>query len=161
MRTRWFALLALAVVPLLLTPGCGGRGRPVAASGTVQWDDGTPIAGATINFMSKEEGVKDAHGFSGPDGQFDLTTFSSGDGALPGVYAVVVTKQSAEIEPVTPGSEDKGKAVVGKMKEHQEKFQGKPKSMIPATYTNQKTTPLQATVTAGEDNKFVFKLKKV
>jgi hypothetical protein len=60
----------------------------VSVRGQVTYQ-GRPLAGGTVTFVPAEPGPS-ATGQIQPDGQFALTTFRPGDGALPGHYAVMV-----------------------------------------------------------------------
>ncbi len=55
--------------------------------------EGAPVEGATVTFEPITSGGHRASGFTGKDGSFRLSTFSTGDGAGPGRYKVVVLKQ--------------------------------------------------------------------
>jgi len=50
---------------------------------------GRPLGSGTVTFVPAEPGPP-ASGEIQPDGQFSLSTFRPGDGALPGRYAVMV-----------------------------------------------------------------------
>src|SRR5579884_1728724 len=95
---RFRCQLAFGVLPLLLlVVGCGGSNRPATApvQGVLQWEDGQPISGVSVRFVpSDDKGGREAVGYTGKDGAFTLSTFSQGDGAIPGDYTVVVTKPS-------------------------------------------------------------------
>ena len=55
--------------------------------------DGKTVEGATVTFNpSGGSDQKPAVGTSGADGKYSLTTFTGGDGALPGLYKVTVSK---------------------------------------------------------------------
>jgi hypothetical protein len=81
-RCAWFSLLLIAVT------GCG-KGPLVPVRGTVKLD-GRPLPQATVRFIAREAGGRDALGFTDADGVFRLTTFQPGDGAFPGKYKVIV-----------------------------------------------------------------------
>lgn len=76
--------------PLVLV-GCGpSRPETVPVSGHVTLN-GQPVEGATVMFSPEAEG-RPATGTTDADGRFTLKTFEAGDGALPGVHSVTVTK---------------------------------------------------------------------
>ena len=86
LTARWPA----SVLIFVLVAGCGpDRPRTHKVSGTVTLD-GNPIAGASVMFIP-ESGGRPATGVTDEEGEFTLSTFESGDGALPGKHAVTVT----------------------------------------------------------------------
>lgn len=73
----------------LAAAGCGGGPpRPLAVRGQVTYQ-GRPLARGTVTFIPAEPGPP-ATGQIQPDGQYTLSTFRPGDGALPGRYTVMV-----------------------------------------------------------------------
>lgn len=85
-------------VPLLLAAlvavglaGCGSsKTHPVR--GTIHFKDGEvakELAGGTVEFESLDQRVS-ARGDIQADGTFRLTTYDSGDGAVPGQHKVVI-----------------------------------------------------------------------
>ena len=95
------ALLMLVSVGVL---GCGDKGGlkgTVPVTGTLK-QKGTPLAGATVTFVSATPGVRAASGITDASGQFKLTTLQSGDGAFPGDFKVIVTKTETVGKVYTP-----------------------------------------------------------
>jgi hypothetical protein len=88
MHRRHLYLGILAVG--LLLPGCADKGKPVKVSGSVYGPDGNPLPVAAMIIFQPLENGRPASGTIYSDGSFTLTTFESGDGALPGKYKVVV-----------------------------------------------------------------------
>src|SRR5438046_2180107 len=77
----YFAMLASCL--LLAQAGCGGAGgKPVKVEGVVTLD-GKPLDRALVSFIPVAQGGHQANGQTGLDGTFHLTTYTSGDGALP------------------------------------------------------------------------------
>jgi hypothetical protein len=81
---------------LLVAAGCGGSGTENPAtypvSGTVTLD-GKAVAGATVTFVPEGgSGGHPAGGTTDQSGQYTLTTFAGGDGAVPGKYQVKIVK---------------------------------------------------------------------
>jgi hypothetical protein len=132
-------LLVAAVVGLLGLPGCGPKG-PVRAkvSGTVKYKDGTIPQGevAVIRFepVNMGPGTKAASGGIQPDGSFQLTTMDPNDGAFPGDYKVCFTVKA--------------------------KYDATSPNMVAPQYGAGATTPLTATVKAGEKNHFEYVIEK-
>lgn len=84
---RWGVCLAL-----LSLAGCCGPSRPTTlpVTGTVTLD-GQPVAEAAVQFIP-QAGGNPAQGVTDAAGNFKLTTFVDGDGALPGAHKVTVQK---------------------------------------------------------------------
>ena len=136
---------------LLLAAGCGGGQRPVKVEGVVTLD-GKPLPAATVTFVPPEGG-RPASGRSDADGSFRLTTFRSDDGAMPGDYKVIVVVEVADEtyvgrNPDTFTDEEKRKTRMSMSPKGQQayKAQKKPKSQVPAIYSDAKQTPLKETV---------------
>lgn len=124
------ALLCLSLLGLAV--GCGGpKGDtpPTApVSGTVTYK-GEPVEEGTVVFHP-EGGERPAFGDLGPGGQFTLTTFEKGDGAVIG----------------------KHKVVIGSMDDSGSPGLRPDKSGIPPQYGMLSETPLTKEVTEGENN---------
>jgi hypothetical protein len=163
MFSRLITWGACAALVLGLVSGCGGKGKLRKVTGVVTWEDGTPVDGATIVFAPKDSNIRQASGFTGKDGAFDLTTFSPGDGAMDGDYKIVVTKSDVTAETGSAGPSDHPD-VTKMMQEDWQKKQGgaarKQERSIPAVYTKESTTPLVATINSST-GKIELKLKKV
>lgn len=86
----WMLLLALAGTFAGCRPSDPG---PVPVHGTVTLD-GQPLDGATIGFSPEGKGQA-ATGTTDASGRFSLTTFTPGDGAIPGRHIVTVLKIQA------------------------------------------------------------------
>ena len=89
----WLPLLA--TLCMAVTIGCGtDRPDTVKASGTVTFDGGKPPAGGMIFFapITVAEGFPRRPGRAtfDTDGTFTVTSFSDGDGLVPGTYRVSV-----------------------------------------------------------------------
>jgi hypothetical protein len=137
----------------LVSAGCGKPG-PVKVRGTVTLD-GNPLPGATVTFVPRHGG-RPASAVTLADGTFKLTTFNTGDGALPGEYKVTVRfekganllggkrdpKQLDTQESTAFFSrhspEGKAKAAAARKKA--------PRSAVPAIYGDKDRTPLQYVV---------------
>jgi hypothetical protein len=147
---RCWAVLAVAL--LATGPGCGGKGKLVPVEGLVKLD-GKPVAGATVCFLPDGEG-RSANGLTGSDGVFRLTTLTTGDGAAPGSYKVLITKEALvdsagkTIDPADPQYYAKMMKVAAAANH---------KPLIPAIYGESKS-PLRCQV-PPPDGKVVFDLK--
>jgi hypothetical protein len=106
-----------------------------------------PVAGAAVSFLPKSEAkdAKPAQGRTDSGGRFTLTTYLTPDeqpaGAMPGEYAVTVTKID---EP--QGAYDPLKDPP--LKNH-----------VPDKYGTPQKSPLTASVKASGSNHFEFKLE--
>lgn len=73
-----------------IVSGCAdGRPATFPAAGRVVFADGTPVTSGTVELESVEDGIN-ARGAIQPDGTFRLSTYETGDGALPGRHRVAV-----------------------------------------------------------------------
>lgn len=91
-----FPLSACAFVVAIIS-GCGGNdfATPVPVSGKIIYN-GNPVEDARVTFHWTGEGAgRSASGKTNAQGEFSLTTFSTGDGAIPGEYTVTVAKAQA------------------------------------------------------------------
>jgi hypothetical protein len=141
--------MPLAIV-VAMAVGCGGPAT-VPVSGTVTLD-GEPVDGATVTFVPEGEG-RPANGNTDASGNFTLTTFTGGDGALPGSYNVTVFKTAAPVEADTEG-EDAGAAGDESEGEVNPDVMGADvsadaESLLPAKYSVATTTDLKVEVKAG------------
>lgn len=77
---------------LSLVFGCGQTQiETYPVSGTVVFDDGSPVRTGTIELFSREHSLT-AAGKIREDGSFELGTYSSSDGACAGDHQVIVTQ---------------------------------------------------------------------
>ena len=136
MSPRLSATVVL-VLAILLTPGCSGNPSTETVTGSLDYQ-GKPLQGAMVSF-TPVEGGHPATGETDSEGNYSLTTFKAGDGAVPGEYVVTVQKLLAD---------EKG----GVYAEH--------RLVTPDRYANASSSDLRAKVTSGESNEFSFTLKK-
>jgi hypothetical protein len=133
--------VALIMAVGLSAAGCEQRpaGRPVTVpvNGVVRYD-GEVVAGATVSFQA-DAGGRSASGISDALGRYQLSTFSRGDGAVPGSYKVIVLKYA----PATESSGDPGTYVPPQGPEPP------PKHLLPEKYAAVTTSGLEATVSSG------------
>jgi len=150
---------ALVLIGLFLA-GCGSgggtAGTPVFPVSGVVKHNGQPVAGADIVFNLKD-GSGSSFGRTDASGVYQLTTRRSNDGAVPGDYLVAISKadeapvdESANIPQDSPNYNP----FVGKGST----ARPKPKTGIPAKYSDAKTSGLTARV-AEEKNTIDFELK--
>jgi len=132
----------LSVVGLLgLLCGCSDSGPvpTVAVTGTVKLSDGTPLKGGRILFRPDQESSYSARGVIGTGGEFELTTFERGDGAIAGSHHVMVSPPVSRELMDEPVSESERTII-----------------QIDRSYQHPRTTPLVVTVTSdgSSDNHF-------
>jgi hypothetical protein len=137
LRRFWVVVSALFFT---FSPGCADRSKPVQVKGIVTLDH-KPVVGAMITFLS-QKGGRDAHGWSGPDGSFELTTFSPNDGALAGDYKVIVNYKDPESSSAEMTDETKAMQAISK----KPSLKKAPKYSIPSKYSDPAKTTLRVTV---------------
>jgi hypothetical protein len=118
--------------------------------------DGKPLSGATVTFMPVDAtSGRMAGGITDDDGQFQLTTFDEGDGALPGEYKATVDLLDTSVGEkfLSSQSSDSKEYRAGVMR-HSPKDRAAlrramaktPPSPVPALYRSSATTPFQESV---------------
>lgn len=138
--------LFLLFTSLACGAGCGSadRAETAPASGVVL-QDGNPLAGAGVTLFPKEGG-RSANGLTDENGRFVLTTYESGDGAIPGEHQVAITAAGAdEVPEVIPEDYDYAKA-------------GKSSVSVPPKYSDPNNSGLTATIKSGQENELKFEL---
>jgi hypothetical protein len=121
--------------------GCSGQSGLAPVSGKVTYK-GQPVSGATVLFMGNEN-TRPATAVSGSDGSYSLMTLDA-KGAMPGNYAVVVTKTDAPPAGEPPSMEDAAKAA--------NRPPPPPKELLPAKYSDATKSPLKVEVKLGQSN---------
>ena len=159
--------LSFAVGMLMLASaaiGCGdaSRGEVYPVSGKVTIG-GQPVEGAQINFMTPESS-RVARGMTDASGEYTLTTYSTGDGAVAGDHSITIVKPSAAEDTSAMSSEDYMSAMQGNEgKENTDLLGGSGEDSsngIPAKYGKPEESGLIRTVVAGETNVFDFDLSE-
>lgn len=151
-----FLSIAIALGVSLVAPGCsGGPKRPatVKVSGKVTMG-GTPVPRATVSFQPNGQGGRAAVGVTDDAGQYSLTTFSAGDGAVAGDYGVAIVKME-EGAAAGAGTANTDQYIPPEgMKEPPPA-----KSLIPTRFNEARTSGLRVSVGSGP-NTFDFDLSK-
>ncbi|QDS96409.1 hypothetical protein FF011L_52190 [Roseimaritima multifibrata] len=160
-RQRYSAtplLLTAAIGLAALTQiGCGGPSRPTTypVTGTIT-QDGKPVADATVSFVSLDSNQSSV-GKTDASGNYQLTTFEANDGALPGQYKVRVfkfepTEELANVETASDVGEDVMEEMPSNYADPAASSKSAdPKNLLPAIYNSATRTPLETTVTEGEN----------
>jgi len=144
MPFRRIAVTASALLAFLAAAGCSSK--PVTVDGEVTLD-GKPVSGAMVVFHPDKGGTQ-ATGLTDANGVFHLTTFNTGDGALPGSYKVSVQKLAAQGDAVTthvdPANPDSmRKAIGGFIAGGQSSMRKEQTSALPAVFSNPDTSGLK------------------
>lgn len=129
-RILGVSFLLLSVFALAVS-GCGpSKDVPATApvEGTVTYQ-GEPVESGTVTFFP-EGGERPASGLLGANGEFTLTTYEKGDGAVLGTHKVVVVSMKDSATVGTGTSMD---------------------SAIPLKYSTPDTTPLSYEVEEGQN----------
>lgn len=151
------AMVVLALALIAATPGCsGGPKRPatIKVSGKVTMG-GTPVPRATVSFQPTAPGGRAAVGVTDDAGQYSLTTFTAGDGAVAGDYGVAIVKME---EGPAEGSASKANSDDYVPPEGL-KEPPPAKSLIPPRFNNPRDSGLRASVGSGSTT-FDFDLSK-
>lgn len=153
MFTRFTGGLALGGL-FLLSIGCGptvdpNRPKTHPVTGVVT-HNGVPVEGASVLFLASGGG-RGAAGRTDAQGNFKVTTFEAGDGAVAGSYRVAIFKTIIPEEP-----EDAPPAQGGSP--DQEPPSAPPQEMLPVKYKDPANSGLKADVSEGGENHFVFDL---
>ena len=132
--------ISVVMVALTVVMACGGCGgpKPVKVRGKITVK-GEPAVGVNIQFVPAENAGRPAIGTSDNNGEFELTTIDSKDGALPGSYKVVIT-----YSPPTGDVQGNSTSTVMRRVEELQKIEAKkkPKYVIPKEYTSAASTKL-------------------
>jgi hypothetical protein len=142
----------LAAIGFLLIPGCSddGLGTRYPVSGTVTYQD-KPLEKGRITFNAAGPDARTASGEI-EHGSYRLTTFTDGDGAMPGKYKVAITAKDADYGKLIEKSQGGIPHQRDVMKVNQQA-----KRLIPAKYELDKTSGLEREV-KPESNTFDFAL---
>jgi hypothetical protein len=133
------------VILLLLVAGCGGGHGTAAVTGVVIYKE-QPVADATVTFLPQGDlpAAKSATGRTDSSGRFTLTSYFGPDdqpaGALPGDYAVTITKIDEPVGAFDPHKDPP------------------PKNHLPLKYGTPQKSSLAAKVQASGGNHFEFRL---
>jgi len=162
-KATLYACCALVMVGMVLSLGCPQQGsdQPATyvATGTVT-QGGSPLEGATVTFVPTASG-NSATGITDASGKFTLTTFASGDGAVPGQYGVKIVKYEGGGTDAAAGA---GGAAPGEMPADYggavEEESSEPANLLPEKYADPNTSGLTASVTDDpSQNVFDFPLE--
>ena len=141
-------LCLLLLVSLMCLQGCKKSTaiKTDLVTGVVTMN-GSPLAGATVTFLPDGTG-NTAVGTTDASGKYTLQTMlgAADAGTTPGDYVVTISKKENRPTGQQEWSESAGE-MVDIMSAHEQ---------VPAKFTNKSSTPLKATVVAGQANSFDF-----
>ena len=167
LRLSWKYVVcgALAVSLVGCAEQAGDRPKTVPVTGKIT-QNGQGVEGATVSFGPTSADAKAASGLTDASGEFELTTFESGDGAVPGSYAVTVRKMSGAAAPASSGpppdprtaSKEELEAYYAAGAKQAAEGPAESKHLLPEKYAMAGTSGLTAEVTDGGDNNFEFEL---
>jgi hypothetical protein len=165
MRFQFKQLFCLVLLGIMIS-GCTGdtgkakpRAKVYKTKGKVTFL-GSPVISAVVSFSPKGDQPA-AIGRTNDAGEFTLTTYSAGDGAAAGDFAVMVMLiDSGGAEKTPEAAHFKTQAEYVPTDTHNAKKSAKASgNVLPAKYADPKTSPLSAKVEAGKDNNFVLEVK--
>jgi hypothetical protein len=152
---RRVSRLSALFVGLTLVAGCSddGFGRQrYSVQGTVTYK-GENLAKGQISFVPDAPGGQAASGQI-ENGYYSLTTFTLGDGALPGKYKVTVVARDFDVEKAWSAARAKGMPPGAALpQDFSAKARKEAKSKIPTKYNLPTTTDLTAHVEARSNTK--------
>jgi hypothetical protein len=121
--------------------GCGGSSatKTFPATGVVTFK-GEPLPNAVVSFIPA--GGRPAAGMTNAQGEFSLSTFKAGDGAMPGMHRVALGEPAVE------------------MKEGDYSVPEPKPPRFPVKYTDPNQSGLEFEVKPGAENKFTIELKE-
>ncbi len=147
MRSFIFSLIAATIV------GCGdGYPARVPVSGAVTFQ-GKPLSGANITFLATASDGKSASGKTDENGKYQLSSYSTNDGAVAGDYIVTV----AVLDMITAdldvaNTEDLGADYSAMMNAAASNSPRTQPGGVPAKYADASKTDLKQSVTLGLPN---------
>ena len=165
----WFRSLGLFLSVLMLVTfvGCQQKQSGIPVTGTVTLD-GSHVGGATVTFtpVGGEGGV--AVGMTDGSGRFNLSS-GAGSGALPGSYAVTVTKLATPSDASSgPDPREMGPNITEEQRqkileaaqaqETARKETDTGPASIPERYSSTETSGFAAVVEQGGKNDFTFEM---
>jgi hypothetical protein len=136
---------------LVTVAGCGYRRPPLVRVEGVVTLDGVPVAEADVTLVPVGRG-RAARGLASETGQVAFSTYSFGDGVIPGTYKVIVLKQeltkrgTRKMEALrsaqAPADETASEVMI-------EFTDGDYRNLLPSTYAGFDSTDLSVTIERG------------
>jgi hypothetical protein len=156
--------VAAVFLVAILAVGCGAGGQPkpktVKVTGKVTYKQ-QPVSGASVAFLG-DGNIPPALGRTDAEGRFELTTSDPGDGAVPGLHKVTVSKIVASSKPSSAtgaaSMEDMAKKAAARGNQPPPEDSG-PTSLLPEKYSQAASTDLSYEVKESGTNDFNIELK--
>jgi hypothetical protein len=146
---RKFILLLIAAT----LAGCGdGYPARVPVSGTVTFG-GKPLPNANVTFLSTASDGRSASGKTDESGKYQLSSYSTNDGAVPGDYIVTVAvldMTTADLD--VASTEDLGDDYTAMMNAAASNRPRTQPGGVPAKYADASQTDLKRSVSSGSPN---------
>jgi hypothetical protein len=136
--------------------GAGKRSNVCKVTGKVTMN-GAPVASANVSFVPKDKQPA-AFARTNADGTFSLTTIDPNDGAAPGDYVVLVSKNVVVAQPI-PSHEAFIAGRGAGAPQHDAAGAPPVTSALPEKYSLAEASDLKATVSDKGPNEFTFELK--
>jgi hypothetical protein len=159
----YFVVAALAL-GAFLGAGCTGsaaKPKTVKVTGKVTYK-GAPVQSASVAFLG-DGTIAPALGRTDAEGRFELTTSDPGDGAVPGVHKVTVSKvvSTAKTSAATGAAsmEEMAKKAADRGNKVPSAEDSGPTSLLPEKYSQASSSDLSFEVKAAGTNDFTIELK--
>jgi len=150
------SLCVLTLIALASSISCSrstGTVGAVPVTGVVTYQE-KPVEGAVVVFgLGDGAQGRSASGVTNSSGKFQLMTAAPGDGAMPGTYAVFITKTEYVNLP-TEAEREEYKRINGAGAEPPVEL----RHLLPERYCKRDTSGLTAEVSLGKSNTFKFEL---
>lgn len=146
-RRSQLVALACSVLTILIVSGCGDDyGTRYKISGTVTYK-GAPVPKGVINFDPVDPKSGRAATGEITEGKYYLTTFTDGDGAVPGDYKVRISARKADF-----GKAEANQQKTGGMARQDDiaKAYRTAEKLVPAKYELAETSGLTAKISKAE-----------
>lgn len=149
--------ISLAVALFTLS-GCGEPGIGTVPASGVVLVDGKPITGVMVTFHPDGAG-RAASASTDAEGKFKLTTITNGDGALPGLYKISVSKHENPVDDLPKYDPNDPKSLDAIYSKVDARKKVKSKNLVAAQYENPLGSGLTAEIKASGPNEFKFDVK--
>ncbi len=158
---NWMIGLLLTAAVTLAPSGCkkaaDNRPKRVPVTVTVTYR-GAPVEGATVTLHPTSPDGKAAFGRTNAQGEAQLGTFDTSDGAIPGDYNVTVVKMEGGDQASEAASSEIGAMPANPVGGAPPPAPAAPRHLLPAKYADINTSGLRVTVNATGDNKITLEL---
>lgn len=146
-RCAWIVTACVTAVMV----GCSGGGpagpKTTPVKGKVTYKN-APVEGATVSFLGDGKSAP-ATAVTDAAGQYVLRTTRPGDGAVPGVHKVTVTKI---VTPPAAATSKSGSTSMEDAAKSASEASAKPQHMLPERYASAETSGLEFTVKSGAND---------